>query len=48
MNPAPDFDINSLTPGYFDWVVEHMADLVIRLANAPQPANRELRVTSWF
>jgi len=35
MNPAPDMDINSLTPGYFDWVVEHMADLAIRLATAP-------------
>nr|MCU0625385.1 hypothetical protein [Gemmatimonadaceae bacterium] len=32
MNPAPDFDINSLTPDYFKWAVEHMADLVIRLA----------------
>jgi hypothetical protein len=32
MNPAPDFDINSLTPEYFDWVVQHMADLVISLA----------------
>ncbi|HEX9349332.1 MAG TPA: hypothetical protein VF919_17300 [Gemmatimonadales bacterium] len=32
MNPAPDFDINSLTAEYFDWVVQHMADLVIRLA----------------
>ena len=32
MNPAPDFDINSLTPEYFAWVVQHMADLVIGLA----------------
>jgi hypothetical protein len=32
MNPAPDFDINSLTAQYFDWVVQHMADLVVRLA----------------
>ena len=32
MNPAPDMDINSLTPTYFDWVVKGMADLVIRLA----------------
>jgi hypothetical protein len=37
MNPAPDMDINSLTPSYFDWVVEHMADLAIRLATAPRP-----------
>jgi len=32
MNPAPDMDLNSLTPHYFDWTVKHMADLVIRLA----------------
>ena len=34
MNPAPDMDINSLTPHYFKWVLEGMADLVIRLAKA--------------
>ncbi|MDB4890003.1 MAG: uncharacterized protein JWL61_1858 [Gemmatimonadetes bacterium] len=32
MNPAPDMDINSLTPHYFEWVLKGMADLVIRLA----------------
>jgi hypothetical protein len=32
MNPAPDMDINSLTPSYFEWVLKGMADLVIRLA----------------
>jgi hypothetical protein len=32
MNPAPDFDIYSLTPFYFDWVVKKMADLCISLA----------------
>jgi hypothetical protein len=38
MNPAPDMDINSLTPHYFEWVLNGMADLVIRLAkeNAPR------------
>src|SRR4029077_7330821 len=25
MNPAPDFDVNSLTPFYFDWVVQKMS-----------------------
>ena len=34
MNPAPDMDIYSLTPSYFEWVVEHMADLAIKLATA--------------
>ncbi len=38
MNPAPDMDIHSLTPSYFEWVVEHMADLAIKMALAPRPA----------
>ena len=33
MNPAPDMDVNSLTPHYFEWVVNGMADLVVRLAH---------------
>ena len=32
MNPAPDMDIYSLTPAYFEWTVHHMAALAIRLA----------------
>jgi len=40
MNPAPDMDIYSLTPFYFDWVVKHMADLAIRLAKHPRPQRR--------
>lgn len=38
MNPAPDMDIYSLTPSYFEWVVEHMADMAIRLATEPTAA----------
>jgi hypothetical protein len=34
MNPAPDLELNSLTPHYFEWAVSHMADLAIRLAKA--------------
>jgi len=37
MNPAPDMDIYSLTPDYFQWVVTHLADMTIRLAKAPRP-----------
>jgi hypothetical protein len=36
MNPAPDMDVNSLTPHYFDWAVQKMADLAIRLAREPR------------
>jgi len=34
MNSAPDFDISSLGPETFGWVVDKMADLVIARANA--------------
>jgi hypothetical protein len=37
MNSAPDFDITSLGPEHFGWVVEKMADLVIRLAKEGAP-----------
>ena len=43
MNPAPDMDINSLTPHYFEWMVRHMADMAIRLAKEPRPQGKELR-----
>ncbi|HEY4101735.1 MAG TPA: hypothetical protein VGM20_12755 [Gemmatimonadales bacterium] len=36
MNPAPDFDINSLTPAYFDWAVRAMADVAIERALEPR------------
>lgn len=32
LNPAPDFDVSSLKEEYFEWVVRHMAELVIRYA----------------
>src|SRR6185503_16591411 len=37
MNPAPDMDIYSLTPHYFEWAVKHMADMAIRLSQEPHP-----------
>jgi hypothetical protein len=48
MNPAPDMDVNSVTPAYFDWCVRAMADLVIDLANNPRPPLQELRWPSLF
>jgi hypothetical protein len=42
MNPAPDMDVNSLTPFYFDWAVQHMADMAIRLAKHPRPQGAAL------
>jgi hypothetical protein len=48
MNPAPDMDVNSLTPHYFDWVVTRMADMAIRLAKQPRPQLTELRWDRLF
>ena len=48
MNPAPDMDIHSLTPKYFDWCVEKMADLVIHLAQNPRPQLAETRWAALF
>ena len=48
MNPAPDMDVNSLTPHYFEWVVRQMADLAIRLALEPRPQAREMRWQTLF
>jgi hypothetical protein len=48
MNPAPDMDVNSLTPEYFRWAVTKMADLVIGLAKERRPVERGLRWPSWF
>jgi hypothetical protein len=44
MNPAPDMDIYSLTQPYFDWVVNRMADMVIRLA---QGGRRQVEQAGW-
>jgi len=48
MNPAPDLDVHSLTPVYFDWAVKHLADMAIRLALEPRPQVRELRWGSFL
>ena len=48
MNPAPDMDVNSLTPHYFDWVVKGMADMAIRLAKSGRGAVAELRWSQLF
>jgi hypothetical protein len=48
LNPAPDLDVNSLTPHYFTWAVEHMADMVVKMAIAPRPQRKELRWNALF
>ncbi len=39
-NPAPDFEITSLTDAYFPWVVNKMADLCIDLALGKRPRSQ--------
>ena len=36
MNPAPPLDVNCLTPGHFEWVIEKLADVAIRRATENQ------------
>jgi hypothetical protein len=48
MNPAPDMDIYSLTPHYFEWAIKAMADMAIRLAKNPRPLARDLRWDALF
>jgi hypothetical protein len=48
MNPAPDMDVNSLSPPFFGWAVTRMADLAIELANSPRPQVREMRWSALF
>jgi len=48
MNPAPDMDINSLTPTYFEWTVKKMADMAIELAQRPRPQSRALKWDAAF
>lgn len=46
MNPAPDFDIYSLGPKWFDWALEKMVDTTIAMAlednKPPKPKARKL------
>ena len=48
MNPAPDLDINSLTPVHFEWAVDRMAGMAIRLAKQPKPPRRAWRWDALF
>lgn len=48
MNCAPDMDLYSLTPTYFDWVVKGMADLAIKLALTPRSTAADLKWSAMF
>lgn len=48
MNPAPDMDVNSLTPHYFEWAVKQMADMAIGMARSPRPPSSEWRWSALF
>jgi hypothetical protein len=48
MNCAPDMDIYSLTPTYFEWAVTHMANMAIHLAKAPRRTAVEAKWHALF
>jgi len=48
MNPAPDMDVYSLTPHYFEWAVEHMAEMAIRFAKDRRPQHAPLGWAAMF
>lgn len=48
MNCAPDMDVYSLTPTYFEWVVKGMADLAIKLALEPRRQAVEAKWSALF
>lgn len=48
MNCAPDMDVYSLTPTYFEWVVQGMADLAIKLALNPRKTVVEAKWSGLF
>ena len=48
MNCAPDMDVYSLTPTYFEWVVKGMADLAIKLALNPRTTVVEAKWSGLF
>lgn len=48
MNCAPDMDIYSLTPTYFEWAVQHMADMAIALAKNPRRTSVEAKWSALF
>ncbi len=43
LNPAPDFEQRSITPEYFEWVVQHMADFTIERARDTAPPSSDFR-----
>ncbi len=48
MNPAPDLDIYSLQPFYFDWALKCLADVTIQMAKNPRPQIRDFRWSQFF
>lgn len=45
MNPAPDMDIYSLTPFYFEWAVEKMANMCIKKTKSESEPRSDYR---WY
>jgi hypothetical protein len=48
LDPAPDLEAAALTPHYFSWAVDHLADMAVKMAIAPRPQRKELRWNGLF
>jgi glutathione synthase/RimK-type ligase-like ATP-grasp enzyme len=48
MNPAPDADIHSVGPDNFEWIVDAVARLTVRLAQSDLNPARELRWSTFL
>jgi hypothetical protein len=48
MNPAPDADVNSVGKTNFDWIVDAVARLAVKRAQASQGVPAELRWANFL
>jgi hypothetical protein len=48
MNPAPDADLHSVGKENFDWIVNHVAELAVKKAQAAEKPQDELRWASFL
>jgi hypothetical protein len=48
LNPAPDAEITSVGQENFDWIVNAVAEMAIKMATSGQNATKELRWASFL
>ena len=48
LNPAPDADVNSVGKENFEWIVNAVADMAVKLAQSGANPARELRWSAFL